>query len=228
MASQFSLAQIKQALASVEQSGQTKGHYAQLTRIALKDLQQRGQFPGVSFAQVLAQPKLYDQVVLSYWNRLGDFGIPDDLRLRTLYWYKPALFQATGGDISKVPDPTDRNIFQNRAKNYEEIFMKKGESKPIGVEAIQGNVKERKPRSRTDRIDDRVMQIGRQVMRAGFGPFTVSDIERILSNIEPTTLLPGIRKAPQSTATIERTVRSLLTGGGASEKAPMGFMQEMA
>ena len=110
--------EIKKSYASVENYGDITGNYAQLTPIALEDLKLfRGVDKKVSFEQVMNDPALYDQMVDLYYDRMGDFGVPDDLYTRVIWWRAPTLYKKTGGDISKIEDPKLRNIMENRVKN---------------------------------------------------------------------------------------------------------------
>lgn len=200
MPTQYTIDQIKPALASVEQSGNTEGHYAQLTPIVLKDLQMLGKFKGITFDQVLSDPKLYDDVVLAYWDRLADFGIPDDLKTRVLYWYKPSLYKKTGGDINKVADPRDRNIFQNRLKNYAEPTIKKQHSQAGAFPAQRSYAMEEI--SLNDAEFSRVARMDKALKAFDGQGFTPQELRQVAMKLKAPpqrpTPIPNRPMAPQS------------------------------
>lgn len=129
----------KHLLASVEQSGDTTGDYAQLTSVVLKDLQQnKGLFKNVkSIKEVKSNPELYDQVVEAYWNRMDDFGINNNIG-KTLWWRAPGEFLRTQGDISKIKDPRLKNVMSNRVTNLRAFIQ--GPNTSAISEALAGRL----------------------------------------------------------------------------------------
>ena len=108
---------IKSMIASVENYGNLKGDWAQLTGVVLKDLQRRGQFKDISLAEVKSDPKLYEKVTNAYLKRIEDFGIPDDPVVKTIWWRAPALYKKYNGDVDMIEDKNLKNVMQNRIKN---------------------------------------------------------------------------------------------------------------
>lgn len=106
-------------VAAVENYGSMEGNWAQLTPIALRDLQQLGLFKNITLDQVKGNPKLYQSVVDAYWKRMEDFGIPDDDYTKAIWWRAPGLYKRYGGDVSKIKDKTLRNVMENRVKNLD-------------------------------------------------------------------------------------------------------------
>lgn len=111
---------IKRLIASVETSGDTKGDYAQLTPIVLRDLQQLGMFKDITMDEVKKDPALYDKVVEAYWRRMEDFGVPSSDLEKTIWLRAPGLYRKYGGDVRTIKDPYLRNVMMNRVKNLTE------------------------------------------------------------------------------------------------------------
>ena len=113
----------KKLIAVVENYGNVEGDYAQLTPIVLKDLQKnKGMFKGKTLPEVKADPKLYDQVVEAYWNRMDDFGLSQNPVIKALWWYAPTDYKRTEGLIHKL-NPDKRKLMQTRVNNMT-VYLK--------------------------------------------------------------------------------------------------------
>jgi len=105
----------KKYIAILENYGRMTGDYAQLEPVVLRDLQQnKGLFKDVKWSDVKPGTKLYDDVVDAYWERMGDFGIPDDDFTRAVWWLTPGRYSRTGGNVEKIESKRVREIMRGR------------------------------------------------------------------------------------------------------------------
>lgn len=115
----------KKAIASVEQSGDITGDYAQLTRKVLVDAQQQGLFKGIKFSDIkrdgkVVNEKLYDNLVAWYLNVRIPQLWPNlkSLKDRVIALYKPSVWSKYKDRVDEIPNPKDRAVFKSRLKNY--------------------------------------------------------------------------------------------------------------
>lgn len=87
-------------IAEVEFYGKQEGDYAQLTQPVIDDLNKNYGFGGLTRKEVLSDPELYNMAVTAYWQRLDDFGIPEEDK--ALWWLMPGNYKKYKGNVEAI------------------------------------------------------------------------------------------------------------------------------